>query len=313
MKIIDPDNSILKGRLVCRDDHPNDNIKVLQRMFPCDERMVLVVDDRVDVWQTPQNVLKIYKYDFWPSDADDNTDLMSPGIHGTQPTPDEDWQIECLRQRNHDNILGTTANILQAVHRVYYFKADLYRQMKVCAHVIYSQLQKRVFYGVHLVFSGVFPNSSAPHKTQEWKLAEQYGAKCYMTLNDKITHVVAARAGTAKVHRARKMDIYVVHINWLRQSIIHFVRMFEPDFPIGSRVKTANVSAHCSRPIEVVPLSNFLLVDSAKPRLYRPSELHMPELDPTNPKFNHQKYQKYKYFVMQQKELLRIKGQKNKS
>jgi len=304
MKIIDPNNSILKKRLVCRDDH-DDNVKVLQRMFPCDERMVLVVDDRDDVWSTPQNVLKIWKFEFWPSDANDDDANMAPQESRGRQTPDEDWAIDKLRQRNHDNILGTTANVLQAIHRIYYHDESLYRSHQVCAHSIYSQLQKRVFSGVHIVFSGVFPNNERPEDTQEWKLAVQYGANCHLALNERVTHVVAARAGTAKVHKARDMDVYVVHINWLRQSVIHFIRMFEPDFPIGSRVKPAIVSAHCSQPIDIMELSDFILdAPNKKLRVFRPSELYLTALDPSHRDYDKDKFKKYRYFVQQREKLL---------
>jgi len=304
MKLIDPNNKILKGRLVCRDDHPNDNRKILQRMFPCDERMVLVVDDRTDVWTTPLNVLKVYKYDFWPSDAGDDDDLMSP-MEGKKETPDEVWTLDLLKQKNHDNILGTTANVLQSIHRVYFHDPSLYMNLKMSASVIYHQLKKRVFHGVHIVFSGVFPSISDPRNAEEWKLSEEYGATCHTELSDEVTHVVSARAGTAKVHRARKMDVYVIHINWLRQSIIHFVRMFEPDFPIGSKVRPRPISANCSRPVDIIELSDFLLdKKKAPPRVCRPSELHMPELDQNSSKFDRKKYEKYRYLAIQRRHLL---------
>jgi hypothetical protein len=35
------------------------NLKNLQRIFPVDDSMVLIIDDRVDVWQTSKNLIKI--------------------------------------------------------------------------------------------------------------------------------------------------------------------------------------------------------------------------------------------------------------
>lgn len=41
--------------------HLDINFKTLQRVFPCDESMALMVDDRLDVWvKTPENVVKVY-------------------------------------------------------------------------------------------------------------------------------------------------------------------------------------------------------------------------------------------------------------
>jgi len=65
-RVIDADDKIFKKRMVCRDDTPDISHKILQRITPCDERMVLVLDDRVDVWQASAlNVLKIHPFHFF--------------------------------------------------------------------------------------------------------------------------------------------------------------------------------------------------------------------------------------------------------
>lgn len=181
-------------------------------MFLCDERAVLIVDDRTDVWTTPKNVLKIFKFDFWPSTG--NTFLNHSNVK-IQKTIDTDWVIKKLRKRNRDNVLGTTANILQAIHRCYYYDKEIYGSMRISAGIIYSNLQKHVLNGVHIVFSGVFRNDIKHQKQYEWILAEQYGATCHLKMNKNITHLVAAKIGTQKVYQARQMNVYIVHINWL--------------------------------------------------------------------------------------------------
>jgi len=56
--------------LVTRDDVPSSK-KLLHRLFPCDEGMALIIDDRIDVWpDSMQNVLQIHKYLFWPNSED---------------------------------------------------------------------------------------------------------------------------------------------------------------------------------------------------------------------------------------------------
>lgn len=35
------------------------NLKNLQRIFPVDDSMVMIIDDRVDVWGTSKNLIKI--------------------------------------------------------------------------------------------------------------------------------------------------------------------------------------------------------------------------------------------------------------
>ena len=65
--------------LVTRDDVPS-NKKLLHRLFPCDERMVIIIDDRIDVWpNATQNVIQIHKYLFWPNTEEEmNLNINNP-------------------------------------------------------------------------------------------------------------------------------------------------------------------------------------------------------------------------------------------
>lgn len=112
MAVIDPDDSIIQQRALCRDDHPTTMIKSLQRLFPCDESAVVVVDDRSDVWDTPENVIQCHKFHFWPIDqslvgSEDITaqhnEMLSPG----ERPLDSRFTLENLLERNHDNVLQT--------------------------------------------------------------------------------------------------------------------------------------------------------------------------------------------------------------
>mmetsp|Transcript_6393 Transcript_6393/g.19332 ORF Transcript_6393/g.19332 Transcript_6393/m.19332 type:complete len:855 (+) Transcript_6393:222-2786(+) len=71
-KIIDPEKNLFKGRVTSRDDFEegNFNQKNLRRVFPCDDTMVLIVDDREDVWldegkQTMPNLIRAKPYHFF--------------------------------------------------------------------------------------------------------------------------------------------------------------------------------------------------------------------------------------------------------
>lgn len=47
--------------------------------------------------------------------------------------------------------------------------------------------------GVHILFSSVIPLDTRPEATEIWRTAHHFGAKCYMELSRRITHVVAAK------------------------------------------------------------------------------------------------------------------------
>jgi len=66
----DPIKPIIMGRIVSRDDVVEEKqYKSIERLCPCDESLVLIVDDRVDVWASKRNVIKIHKYQFWPDNV----------------------------------------------------------------------------------------------------------------------------------------------------------------------------------------------------------------------------------------------------
>lgn len=73
VRIIDPDNSLFNQRVTSREDFKEGtmNQKNISRLFPYDDSMVLIVDDREDVWLDENgqifmpNLLKAKPYCFW--------------------------------------------------------------------------------------------------------------------------------------------------------------------------------------------------------------------------------------------------------
>mmetsp|Transcript_6008 Transcript_6008/g.12207 ORF Transcript_6008/g.12207 Transcript_6008/m.12207 type:complete len:360 (+) Transcript_6008:574-1653(+) len=66
-RIFDPDKSLFGDRIISRTDVPElGKIKRLQRFFPTEDRMVLAVDDRSDVWiEDVNNLITIRPYHFF--------------------------------------------------------------------------------------------------------------------------------------------------------------------------------------------------------------------------------------------------------
>ncbi|KAG6874388.1 hypothetical protein C0995_015124 [Termitomyces sp. Mi166 len=89
---IDPDGKIFGGRLLSRDESGSkfpppdreatiDGIrgltqKSLQRLFPCDTSMVVIIDDRADVWEWSPNLVKVVPYDFFVGIGDINSTFL---------------------------------------------------------------------------------------------------------------------------------------------------------------------------------------------------------------------------------------------
>lgn len=72
-KVIDPDGKVFGSRILSRDESGSKyrtysvrvlinlgmNVKSLKRLFPTDQTMVVVIDDRADVWEYSPNLIQV--------------------------------------------------------------------------------------------------------------------------------------------------------------------------------------------------------------------------------------------------------------
>lgn len=87
---IDPDGKLFGGRVLSRDESGSLTQKSLQRLFPCDTSMVVIIDDRADVWEWSPNLLKVVPYDFFVGIGDINSAFLpklEPLTSASTPLP----------------------------------------------------------------------------------------------------------------------------------------------------------------------------------------------------------------------------------
>ena len=75
-KIIDPTRKIFGDRILSRDESGSMTAKNLQRLFPVDTKMVVIIDDRGDVWKWSPNLIKVTPYDFFVGIGDINSSFL---------------------------------------------------------------------------------------------------------------------------------------------------------------------------------------------------------------------------------------------
>nr|POE93651.1 rna polymerase ii subunit a c-terminal domain phosphatase [Quercus suber] len=82
--IIDPDHKYFADRILSRDENGSMSSKNLGRLFPVDTKMVVIIDDRGDVWSWSPNLLKVKPYEFFVGIGDINGSFLPkrPGIDG---------------------------------------------------------------------------------------------------------------------------------------------------------------------------------------------------------------------------------------
>lgn len=87
-KIVDPDKKLFGDRIISRDENGNMTAKSLQRLFPVSTNMVVVIDDRADVWpNNRRNLIKVVPYDFFKGTGDINSSFL-PKRPDITPAPD---------------------------------------------------------------------------------------------------------------------------------------------------------------------------------------------------------------------------------
>jgi RNA polymerase II subunit A-like phosphatase len=58
-RLLDPDGSLFGARILSRDENGSLVQKSLRRLFPMDTSMVVIIDDRADVWRWSPNLVKV--------------------------------------------------------------------------------------------------------------------------------------------------------------------------------------------------------------------------------------------------------------
>ncbi|KAM0324648.1 hypothetical protein ACHAQA_008039 [Verticillium albo-atrum] len=88
-KIVDPQQKLFGNRVISRDENGSITSKSLQRLFPVSTNMVVIIDDRADVWpRNRPNLIKVVPYDFFKGIGDINSSFL-PKRRDILPAPVE--------------------------------------------------------------------------------------------------------------------------------------------------------------------------------------------------------------------------------
>lgn len=86
-RIVDPDRRLFGNRVISRDENGSITSKSLQRLFPVSTNMVVIIDDRADVWpRNRPNLIKVVPYDFFKGIGDINSSFL-PKRQDLLPAP----------------------------------------------------------------------------------------------------------------------------------------------------------------------------------------------------------------------------------
>lgn len=100
--IVDPDRKYFGDRILSRDESGSMVAKNLERLFPVDTKMVVIIDDRGDVWKWTSNLIRVTPFDFFVGIGDINSSFLpkkqeiqsTPKLESNEPTPNGTDQVE---------------------------------------------------------------------------------------------------------------------------------------------------------------------------------------------------------------------------
>ena len=74
--IVDPNRTYFGDRILSRDESGSMTNKNLERLFPIDTKMVVIIDDRGDVWKWNANLVRVIPFDFFIGIGDINSSFL---------------------------------------------------------------------------------------------------------------------------------------------------------------------------------------------------------------------------------------------
>ncbi len=250
IKAVQLRRKLFGSRIVSRTDVGDlgKDVKSLKRVFPCGGVMAAILDDREDVWanaknnvtgrpgEPPDNLLLVKPYHWKPFQgyADVNNasgqDLSESG--GKKQDGKSDG-------KDDDQMLLWTADILRRLHERYYSApASVEKSVPDILRSMRRETLRR-HPSVKVVLSGLIPihkqNKQSHVRPPIVRYAEELGAEVLSDVAQGVTHIVAARDGSSKIHRARKEHpgCYIVHTAWLMESYWSITRRDEISHHMG--------------------------------------------------------------------------------
>ncbi|PAV80119.1 hypothetical protein WR25_24731 [Diploscapter pachys] len=231
--ILDPQHKLFGYRILSRDElfsatHKTRNLKAL---FPTGDNLVVIIDDRSDVWQYSPALIQIKPYRFFKEVGDINAPRGAREQALLPADIDEDAE--------HDTILDEISRVLTNIHRKYY---ELFQQSDqplvkapdkiLDVKTVIAEERNQVLKGCVIVLSGIVPMNANLETSPVYQLAKQFGAKIVSEFSDDVTHVIGAKWGTNKVHQAVRNGMHAVTLQWLYACVERWMKVDEMEYKL---------------------------------------------------------------------------------
>ncbi|KAG1016809.1 hypothetical protein G6F26_012233 [Rhizopus arrhizus] len=228
---MDPEGSLFKERILSRDENGCLTQKRLQRIFPCDTSMVVVLDDRSDVWSNSPNLVRIKPYEYFVGTGDINSPTKNKEekkLENSSNDNKEEEKEDPDVYKDEDKELYTMLNILKQIHKEFYKKqqGDVTR--------IIPALKRNVLSNCHIFFAPdvLHRHIRDPTHSGIWHMAASFGATCSTDLTGKTTHFITLK-WDAKTKAAKEYGhAKIVTPAWLLDSTARWKKQNEEAYSL---------------------------------------------------------------------------------
>ncbi|KRZ09275.1 RNA polymerase II subunit A C-terminal domain phosphatase [Trichinella zimbabwensis] len=266
-KMLDPNSVLFGDRILSRDECFDPNMKApnLKALFPGGDDLVCIIDDREDVWNYAENVVRVRPYRFFKHTDDFSAatlaelgNIIETELAKNVAADEEEENVkkdevklwleqadEVPTDNDPDNYLVHLFFLLRRIHETFYNVMKLAGNPKKTLSLkkVMNALRENVFSNLRFVFTGLVPADQAITDSIFYYRAKQFGAvvqKEVIVQADgdgslPTTHLIAGKLDTEKVARARNSgSVLIVSPAWFWTCVERWCRVPEKDYQLFS-------------------------------------------------------------------------------
>ena len=204
---------IKRDQIISKDDNFSSSYKSLKRIIPFNEFMVLVLDDRPEVWSYSPNLIFTKPYYFFDEKS------FKQGINSIDKNEfnsiNNEEKNEIKIHRKNDNFLFFVTFVLKKIHKVFYLLKNKGFEPNVSE--IYSKIKSTILIDKKIIFSGIIDKTTNIEENLYFKIAKKMGANVVENFDEgEIFCIITDKfKPTKKIKEAKKNKIPIVHFIWL--------------------------------------------------------------------------------------------------
>ncbi|KAL7674482.1 hypothetical protein ACOME3_000761 [Neoechinorhynchus agilis] len=238
VRFIDPNETLFSGRIVTRDEcvDLSDKTLNLKSIYPSGDHMVVIIDDRFDVWNHADNQVVVKAFSYFRNSPLRQVFDTYMRLIGYRPRPNVTVEqavvndlvesIETLIDQDDSDYLKDLERILIRIHARYFST-----EPRTTVHEVMDMERSKILQNVRIFLTGVVKSGDldALEQCSISYYTRKLGATITSDFEDPlITHCIVGRRNTRKAKIAKRTRTYeLVTPSWLWDCFVYWKRMPE--------------------------------------------------------------------------------------